>query len=425
MNHSNQTALMAATSLLELLEKEGYEARFVGGCVRDRLLGVEPKDYDIGSTALPKKCLNLLKKSGIKAIPTGLDHGTVTAIVFGHSIEITTLREDVSTDGRRAIVKFGQCFETDAARRDFTINALSEDREGKIFDYFGGKEHLLEKKLVFVGEAEKRIKEDYLRILRLYRFKARFNFEFDLSLNQIITDLKGGLSCVSQERITSEIEKIFISPYASSALLSMFETGLLETIFPFSSKKNLKNFVNYCEEYKETPSSTLYLFRMAALILLSGSSEASSTFVHEIALKLKLPNTFKRKIETLFKGFFRSQKPFKDQSEFLLFAKSCGREDIPEFYRDVCTPFWLHMASFFENKREIKLKVEKNLLVYSRKREVLLLPPPLSTRELMQLFSLNEGVELGRMLDERTRAFLNEEATNVEEMKIHLLKKFQ
>ena len=162
---------------MDVLTADGVPARFVGGCVRDALLGGttdQGVDLDVATPLLPEEVIERLEAAEIKAIPTGLKHGTVTALVEGQPYEITTLRKDVACDGRHADVQFTDDFELDARRRDFTINAMSTDRRGQLFDYFGGWEDLKAGRIRFVGDADERVREDYLRILRFFRFYARY-----------------------------------------------------------------------------------------------------------------------------------------------------------------------------------------------------------------------------------------------------------
>ena len=157
---------------MRALTRDGGAARFVGGSVRNALLGEPVVDIDIATPIQPADVIGRLKQSGLSAVPTGIDHGTVTAISSGKPFEVTTLRRDVSTDGRRATVAFTTEWSEDAARRDFTINALYASEDGEIFDYFGGLDDLKARRVRFVGDARTRIREDYLRILRLFRFHA-------------------------------------------------------------------------------------------------------------------------------------------------------------------------------------------------------------------------------------------------------------
>src|SRR5690606_6891995 len=174
---AGQPWLRAASSrrVLAALEADGRPARFVGGCVRDGLLGRAVEgELDLATPERPQQVIRLLERAGLPAIPTGLAHGTVSTIADGRHFEITTLRRDVATDGRHAEVEFTDDFAADAARRDFTINAMSCDRAGRLFDYFGGRADLAAGRVRFVGDPAARIAEDYLRILRFFRFFAHY-----------------------------------------------------------------------------------------------------------------------------------------------------------------------------------------------------------------------------------------------------------
>lgn len=193
----------------ELYSKNHRDLRIVGGAVRDLILQKEPKDIDLATTALPQESLKLLKANGINTIETGLQHGTITAVIDSIPYEITTLRVDVETDGRHAEVEFTNSWEKDAERRDLTANAMSIDLDGNLYDYFGGVSDIKSGKTKFVGDAEQRIQEDYLRILRYFRFKGRSNnLEFDKDIFSAIRHNSKGLDNISGERIWMEMKKI-------------------------------------------------------------------------------------------------------------------------------------------------------------------------------------------------------------------------
>ena len=185
-------------------------ARLVGGCVRDNLLGKTPKDYDFATHLLPEEVIEIFSNNGIEVVPSGLQHGTVMVILDGIGYEITTLRTDDETDGRHAIVSFTDSWEKDAERRDFTFNALYMDKEGTIYDYYNGVEDLKNNIIRFIGSAEKRIKEDSLRILRYFRFMTRIDNPITVEQDKI--DIKSNIQLMdilSKKRILSELTKIF------------------------------------------------------------------------------------------------------------------------------------------------------------------------------------------------------------------------
>jgi len=207
------------------------EARFVGGCVRDTLLERLVKDIDVATPLKPEKIIELLEKAGIKVIPTGIKHGTVTAIIDKKPIEITTLRRDEKTDGRHAEVTFTDDWQEDAARRDFTINALYLDNEGNIYDYFAGQEDLQAKIIKFIGKPEERIKEDYLRILRFFRFAAQLETKnLDEKGLAACGKLAENMGRLSGERVQAEMFKILASPNPVYVLELMQREKILATI---------------------------------------------------------------------------------------------------------------------------------------------------------------------------------------------------
>jgi tRNA nucleotidyltransferase/poly(A) polymerase len=212
-----------ASPILDILAKNGREGRLVGGCVRDTILGKPSADIDIAVNAPPDEVASIFEKAGLKVIPTGISHGTVTVIAGGVPFELTSLRKDVATDGRHATVEYTDAWEQDAARRDFTINALYLDRNGNIYDYFGGIHDLKHGIVRFVGNQVQRIKEDYLRILRYYRFFLRFGREVDDGSAQAVREHAACVSKLSMERVQSELLKILSEPRPMDVLRMMSE----------------------------------------------------------------------------------------------------------------------------------------------------------------------------------------------------------
>jgi poly(A) polymerase len=209
------------------------DARVVGGAVRDALGGHEITDIDLATPRSPEQVTLALQAAGIRAVPTGLDHGTVTAVAGGRGFEITTLRRDVETDGRHARVAFTEDWRADAARRDFTINALSMTRDGAVFDYFDGVADLRAGRLRFVGDPATRIAEDYLRILRFFRFFSRYAVgPADPAALAAIGAGVPGLAALSAERVWSELERILSAPDPRAAISLMDELGVLRAVLP-------------------------------------------------------------------------------------------------------------------------------------------------------------------------------------------------
>ncbi|RZJ16777.1 MAG: CCA tRNA nucleotidyltransferase [Brevundimonas sp.] len=211
-------------------------ARFVGGSVRNAVLGQPVDDIDIATTLTPDAVVAALKAAGLRSVPTGIDHGTVTAISDRRPYEITTLRRDVTTDGRNATVAFTTDWAEDAARRDFRLNALYADRAGRIIDPTGaGLDDARAGRIVFVGEAETRIREDYLRILRFFRFYAWYGRgEPDAGAMAACAALKDGMGRLSAERVTKELLKLLAAPDPRSAVAAMERAGVLERVLPGS-----------------------------------------------------------------------------------------------------------------------------------------------------------------------------------------------
>jgi len=208
-------------------------ARLVGGCVRDMLAGRAIADIDLATPEPPDQVLAAIKAAGLRAVPTGLAHGTITAISGGRSVEITTLRRDVSTDGRRAEVAWTDDWRLDAARRDFTINAMSLDQAGLLHDFFGGAADLAAGRVRFVGDAAVRIAEDFLRILRFFRFFARYGSgEPDAAAVHAIAGSTDGLARLSPERIWSELKRILSIPDPLRAVALMQQLGVLHAVLP-------------------------------------------------------------------------------------------------------------------------------------------------------------------------------------------------
>ncbi len=268
--HIVRTSFMLAAETLELFKtlqgntpEDEPQVLFVGGCVRDAALDIDVDDIDIATKLAPDIVMEILSAAGIRVIPTGIDHGTVTAVIGNYSYEITTLRHDVKTDGRHAVVAYTDCWVQDALRRDFTINTLLMDLKGNIYDPLGnGIKDLDAHNVCFVGNAEQRIKEDYLRILRFFRFSAIYGAgEFD---NEGLIACKkhaDNIKSLSRERITQEFFKIIASDKPYDVLNIMFEHGILRE-FKFTGSKLFEHFCGFQSRYKLNALSSR-LFVMA------------------------------------------------------------------------------------------------------------------------------------------------------------------
>ena len=218
----------ALPRLFDALDGDGEEARVIGGAVRNALIGAPIGDIDIATTALPEEVIRRVEAQGFKAVPTGIAHGTLTVVVDGAPFEVTTLREDVETFGRHARVVFGRDWAADAARRDFTINALSLSRDGTVHDPVGGLADIAARRVRFIGEPGQRIAEDYLRILRFFRFQA-FYGEGRPDAEGLAACIRGraGLDTLARERVRMEMMKLVVGPHAAPTLATMSEAGIL------------------------------------------------------------------------------------------------------------------------------------------------------------------------------------------------------
>lgn len=230
-----QPWMTAVTSrrLLAALTADGDVARFVGGCIRDAVLGRPVRDVDVAVTSPPERTLRLLDRVGIRAIPTGLSHGTITAVIKKQSIEVTTLRVDVATDGRRATVAFTDDWAADASRRDFTVNAIYADGDGTLYDPTGGLPDLRSGRIRFIGDAAARIEEDHLRILRFFRFYADYGRPPpDPSALRACATAAATIDTLSGERIRAEIFKLLLVPDPAPTIRLMMEAGVLGVLLP-------------------------------------------------------------------------------------------------------------------------------------------------------------------------------------------------
>lgn len=256
----------ATRTVMKALTAEDGEARFVGGCVRDSLLDLPVRDIDIATHEPPERVMELLRTAGIKALPTGIEHGTVTAVVDGEHFEITTLRLDVKTHGRRAEVAFTDDWSEDASRRDFTINALSLTADGDIHDPFGGLKDLAAGRVRFVGDAETRITEDVLRLLRYFRFFAYYGRPpADPDALAAAAKLAHLLPTLSGERVWAELRRLLCAPDPAAIFLLMEDHGVLGFLLPGPERiSRLAALVEAEAKAKESPPGDP-LRRLAAL----------------------------------------------------------------------------------------------------------------------------------------------------------------
>ncbi|MEO7276664.1 MAG: CCA tRNA nucleotidyltransferase [Sphingomicrobium sp.] len=278
--------------LLRALGADEGLTRFVGGAVRDQLLGMAISDVDLATRLKPEDVVERLAAARIKAVPTGIEHGTITAISDGQPFEVTTLRRDVSTDGRRATVAFTDDWKEDAARRDFTINALFADPEtGEIFDYFGGLRDLETRHIRFIGDPLKRIAEDHLRILRFFRFHARFGQgPPDAPALDACTKRANDLMALSRERIADELLKLLGMPDPSPTVAIMLDRAILEPVVPEITRERLATLAAVIEGERDCGFEPDPLRRLAALL------PPDPDVVEPVAARLKLSNKAKKRL---------------------------------------------------------------------------------------------------------------------------------
>ena len=261
----------AAQRVCGLIAEGGHKIFFVGGCVRNALMGLADSDIDLATDAPPNEVMALAKAAGIKAVPTGIDHGTVTLVIKGTPFEITTFRRDVATDGRRAVVAFSKDIADDARRRDFTMNALYADAQGRVIDPLNGLPDLRARQVRFIEDADARIREDYLRTLRYFRFCALYGDPqsgFDPDALTAISANIDGLGTLSAERVGQEMQKLLSAPDPAPALAVMRQTGVLPAILSGADDRFIAVLVHLETEMNVGPD---WLRRLA---LLGGSDVA-------------------------------------------------------------------------------------------------------------------------------------------------------
>jgi poly(A) polymerase len=290
-----RTPWMAEKSLAKVMNALGGEARYVGGAVRNALMGLDVKDIDIATPLTPDVVIKRLEAAGLKAVPTGIEHGTITAVADGKPYEVTTLRRDVETDGRRAVVAFATDWKEDAGRRDFTINALYASVDGDIFDYHNGIADLKEGHVRFIGDAVARIREDYLRILRLFRFHAWYGKgEIDAVALKAAAAEKSGLAKLSGERIAQEMLRLLEAENPLPVLRVMAASGILAEILP--GALNMTRLERLCAIDAANFFTPDPVLRLAALL---GTDEKSATAVID---RFRLSNKDRARIEDLVGG---------------------------------------------------------------------------------------------------------------------------
>jgi poly(A) polymerase len=289
--------------------------RWVGGAVRDTLLGDPVGDIDAATILEPAEVMQRLRSAGIRVVPTGIDHGTVTAVLSGGPVEITTLRQDVSTDGRRATVAFATDWREDAARRDFTINALyAHPQTLDISDWFGGLADLDARRVRFIGDARQRIREDHLRILRYYRFQARFGSELDAEAEEACAQLASMLKGLSRERVAMELLNLLALPDPSATVARMEARGVLPVILPEAGAAGMAALCQLVAQEGAQGAAPDPIRRLAALL------PADPRIADQVAARLRLSAAQRKRLAN---AAARERKP----GDARTMAYRLGREE--------------------------------------------------------------------------------------------------
>ena len=354
------------------------EVRYIGGCVRKILNNEKFDDIDLATNLNPNQVKEILKSNNIDFFETGIDHGTITAHIDKKNFEITTLRKDISTDGRHAVVEFTNEWTEDALRRDFTINSIYADKEGNLFDPNEGVKDLENGKIKFIGDPEKRIKEDYLRILRYVRFFLNYSkHEHQLDVKKVIKKNISGVLKLSKERLIDELKKLVISNGFFNICDDPFCKEIILLIFP--QVKNIDIFKKIKKNYKSEVLKKDFIFILSLLIVdetdnsefflykfnMSNEAKTRINFLKEIFNKSKDKNTFSKKhLQKIF--YYQGKSYLLDVLDFQLFRSNKNNNKLIE------------LKKYFENLEKPKF--------------------PIKAKIIMEKYNLQEGKELGQKL---------------------------
>jgi len=394
-----------SVSLLFLAIEEyskNSEIRYVGGCVRKILNNETIDDIDFAVNLKPNECIEVLKKHNIKFYESGIEHGTVTAIIGNNKFEITSLRKDVSTDGRHAKVEFSDDWHEDASRRDFTINSIYADINGNLYDPFNGKKDLELGKIEFIGNVEKRIKEDYLRILRYIRFYLNYSkFEHSEKVKRTIKQNINGVLNISSERLFDEFKKLIISSGFLKLFKDSFSEEIIKLIFPQFKNFYFFNKPNKFIEKKIREAD--YIFLISLLII--DDTDNADYFL----FKFNLSNINKKRILFLkdFNKKKREKNFFSEKNLWEVFYRN-GKQSLEDLL-------------YFEIIQSRKLN-EKiiNLLDFFKDKEVPIFP--VKAKNIMDKYDISEGKLLGNKLKKIEEKWINNEFNISEEEIVHLIK---
>lgn len=397
----------SALEAIELMEKAGHKAMLAGGCVRDRLRGVEPKDYDIATTALPQETIRVFRRYGRKTVPTGIKHGTITYLSAQGPIEITTLRKDVETDGRHAKVAFSKDFAEDAARRDFTVNAMFADSHDQIHDYFQGQKDLQAGSLVFVGDPDQRIKEDYLRIMRLFRFWAQLDFTPTASALAATRRHSRGLKNISQERITSELLALVRGKKIVSVVQTMIQTGVFQVVLPEVKQPEALDFVAIADT-ADVEAEDRWLTQLEIFCATLSPQQVATT-----AKRLKLSNQQKNQLVTLVATVPSIKSLQRTRAAAMELIDTIEKQTHRDSFRQKFHSLWLlrqkkHGRDFALNLAYL-LETEKKLAALRRSNV------PIDGTLLMRTLGIKSGRVVGNLLAELKISYRNGEWQSQEE----------
>ncbi len=423
------------SAVIREIQNAGFNAMRVGGCVRDKLLKIPPRDYDIATDAKPDDILQIFsshpksKKSNLKAIPTGEEYGTITIVGEGSQVEVTTLRQDVKTYGRRAEVAFGESFKTDAERRDFTMNALFEDQLGHIYDFTGGYQDIKKASLRFIGEPKQRIEEDYLRILRFFRFWAQTGFNVQNCDLEIIKNASSGLIRLSVERITQELLTLLIVSEGSAAILAMIKASIFDSVLPEIPEKN-KSFEPSLAVYgdlRKIHPAKYRAFARLALLYCHNTLDGfliglESDLVKKISKALKLSNK-DSKVLDFFLSCFRDLSAIDSQADFFeFFAQAEQKLGNLTLVDSVVIPLLeiindhTHAGHILANEKTAKIKqnCQKILVEHLVEKKLNFKPMPINNGDVIKVLSQKKihVRETSRTIRELNRRFWNEEWQN-------------
>lgn len=374
-------------AVIEALQAGGGEARLVGGCVRDALLKRPVVDIDIAVTDKPDKVTDLLKRAGVKVIPTGIKHGTVTALIGGRSFQITTLRIDVETDGRHAKVAFTDDWEADAARRDFTINTMSCTLNGDVYDSFGGLDDLGRGRVRFVGIARERIEEDALRILRFFRMNAVYGKPPpDTEALVACRALAHKLSGLSGERICYEMSRILLGPYPADAVQLMRGERVLEQILPEAGGVGVLRQLSWIESTAIKMKTVAPDFIRRLAVLLAADGEAAKAVAARLVLSRKQTARLTAIVEPPF-----AVTPDMDETSRRRALRRLG----PDLFMDIALPSWSAERALAPRQ---PVERTQSWIALLEEAEAHMPPPfPLTGRDVMTL-GVPSGPRIGELL---------------------------